>query len=226
MTTQQEINADPEAMVLMATGEMAWEATDIPGVSQKLLERVIDDEKGRETAIVKVDPGTIFPNDSLAQREEIFVLEGSLSDEHGDYGQYTFILNPAGFTHTLSSKDGAVFYRKLRNPFRDDTERLVIDTAKVEWQPFGHRAAEVVHFYRDPHGIEVSRFGEVFENQQIPSHDHAMGEETLICDGQLNDEMGSYGAGTWLRFPIGLAHAPFTKDRTCKMFIREGDLVW
>lgn len=226
MTVQQEFNADPEAMVLMATGEMAWEATDIPGVSQKLLERVIDNEKGRETALIKVDPGTVFPHDSLAQREEIFVLEGSLSDEHGDYGQYTFVLNPAGFTHTLSSPEGAVFYRKLRNPFRDDTKRLVIDTAKVEWQPFGHRAAEVVHFYRDPHGIEVSRFGEVFENQQIPSHDHAMGEETLIVDGVLKDQMGSYGAGTWLRFPIGLEHAPFTEDRTCKMFIREGDLVW
>ena len=35
----------------------------------------------------------------------------------------------------------------------------MIDTSKVEWQPFGHRAAEVVHFYRDPHGIEVSRYG-------------------------------------------------------------------
>ncbi|MDH3739899.1 MAG: cupin domain-containing protein, partial [Alphaproteobacteria bacterium] len=103
MTVQQELNADPDALALMVTAEMAWEATDIPGVSQKLLERVIDDEKGRETALIKVDPGTTFPHDSLPQREEIFVLEGSLSDEHGDYGQHTFILNPAGFTHTLSS---------------------------------------------------------------------------------------------------------------------------
>ena len=54
MTSQQEFNADPESMVQMATAEMAWEATDIPGVSQKLLERVIDDEKGRETALIKI----------------------------------------------------------------------------------------------------------------------------------------------------------------------------
>ena len=53
-----------------------------------------------------------------------------------------------------------------------------------------------------------------------------MGEATLIVDGELNDAMGTYGPGTWLRFPIGLEHAPFTKDQTCKMFIREGDLVW
>ncbi len=226
MTTEHEFNADPDAMVLMSTTEMAWETTDFPGVSQKLLERVVDDEKGRETALIKVDPGTTFPDDSLSQREEIFVLEGSLFDEHGDYGQFTFVLNPAGFKHTLSSQDGCVFYRKLRNPFRDDTERLVIDTSKVEWQPFGHRAAEVVHFYRDPHGIETSRFGEVFANQQIPSHDHALGEETLIVDGMLKDEMGSYGPGTWLRFPIGLAHAPYTEEQSCKLFIRDGDLVW
>ena len=226
MTALQAFNADPDAMVLMETAEMAWQATDIPGVSEKLLERVIDDEKGRETAIVKLEPGTTLPTETLARRMDIFVLEGSLSDEHGDYGQYTFVMNPAGFCHTLTSKEGCVFYRKLRKPIRDDTERLVIDTNKVEWQPFGHRAAEVVHFYRDPHGIENSRFGEVFANQQIPSHDHALGEETLIVDGMLKDEMGSYGPGTWLRFPIGLAHAPYTEEQSCKMLIRDGDLVW
>jgi anti-sigma factor ChrR (cupin superfamily) len=135
-------------------------------------------------------------------------------------------MNPVGFRHTLTSAEGAVFYRKLRNPIRDDTARRVIDTNKVEWQPFGHRAAEVVHFYRDPHGIEFSRFGEVFPNQQIPSHDHAIGEETLIVDGVLKDQRGSYGPGTWMRFPIGLEHAPFTEQQSCKMFIRDGDLVW
>lgn len=226
MSALPQVNANPDAMVLVDTAAMAWEPTDTPGVSQKLLERVIDQEKGRETALIKLAPGTTMPHDSLPQREEIFVLEGALVDEHGTYGQYTFVLNPAGFKHTLSSPEGCVYYRKLRNPFRDDTQRLVIDTSKVDWQPFGHRAAEVVHFYRDPHGIEVSRFGEVFEHQQIPSHDHAMGEETLIVEGVLKDQMGSYGAGTWLRFPIGLEHAPFTEERRCKMFIREGDLVW
>jgi anti-sigma factor ChrR (cupin superfamily) len=83
-----------------------------------------------------------------------------------------------------------------------------------------------VHFHRDRHGIEFSRFGEVFPNQQIPSHDHAIGEETLIVDGVLNDQRGSYGPGTWLRFPIGLEHAPFTEAQSCKMLIRDGDLVW
>ncbi len=84
MTALQAFNADPDAMVLMETAEMAWQATDIPGVSEKLLERVIDDEKGRETAIVKLEPGTTLPTETLARRMDIFVLEGSLSDEHGD----------------------------------------------------------------------------------------------------------------------------------------------
>jgi hypothetical protein len=29
----------------------------------------------------------------------------------------------------------------------------------VEWTSFPHRGADVVHFYRDPHGIETSRYG-------------------------------------------------------------------
>ncbi len=53
-----------------------------------------------------------------------------------------------------------------------------------------------------------------------------MGEETLIVDGCLKDEHGIYGPGTWLRFPIGVAHAPFTESEPCYLLIREGDLVW
>ena len=71
----------------MAAGlmhELKNPLTSISFIAEYMLSSA-DDEKGRETAIIKVDPGTIFPNDSLNQREEIFVLEGSLSDEHGDY---------------------------------------------------------------------------------------------------------------------------------------------
>ena len=99
MTTQQEFNADPEAMVLLESAKMAWEATEIPGVSQKLLERVVDDEKGRETSLIKVDPGTTFPDDRLAQREEIFVLEGEIEDAHGVAGPGTWMRFPVGFRH-------------------------------------------------------------------------------------------------------------------------------
>lgn len=226
MAVLPEINADPDALVVVDTNAMAWEPTGHEGVSRKVLERVNDEEKGRETALYRFEPGAALPAETLARRMEFFVLEGRLSDGLDSYGQYTFVMNPPDTQVTLSSDEGAMCYLKLRNPFRETFQRMVVDTAKVDWLPFGHRAAKVVHFYRDPHGIETNRFGEVFPDQQIPSHDHAMGEETFIVDGRIMDERSTYEKGTWFRFPIGLPHAPYTKDASCKMYIREGDLVW
>lgn len=226
MTTQPQVNADPEAVVVVNTNEMPWEATDDSGVSRKLLERVNDPEKGRETALIHLDAGTSLAPESLGQRVDTFVIEGSFSDGHGSYGPRTFVRNPAGSDMTLSSEKGCTLYVKRRNPFRDDEDRIVIDTETVEWMSFPHRGADVVHFYRDGHGIDTSRFGNVYPEKRIPSHDHAMGEETLIVEGYLKDEYGTYGPGTWFRFPIGVPHAPYTEKESCRMLIREGDLVW
>ncbi len=226
MAELAEFNADPDAVICMHTADMPWEDTGVAGVSQKLLERVNDPEKGRETALIKLEPGTTLPTESLFQRVDTFVMEGDYSDGNGDYGPRTFIRIPAGSTQAPSTKDGCVIYMKRRNPFRDNEERMVIDTETVEWKAFPHRGADVVHFYRDEHGIDTSRYGKVYPEKNIPSHDHSMGEETLIVEGVFKDEHDTYVAGSWIRFPIGVPHAPFTEDKEAFLLIREGDLVW
>ncbi len=226
MNAPAQINADADAVVCIHTNELPWEPAEYAGVQQKILERINDPEKGRFTALLKIDPGATLPTEMLTTRTEIFVLDGSCSDGHGTYGRRTFVRNPAGTEITLSSDIGCELYIKRRNPFRDDDERIVIDTEAVEWLAFPHRGADVVHFYRDQHGIDTSRFGEVHPEVKIPSHDHAMGEETLIVEGCLKDERDTYGPGTWFRFPVGVPHAPYTESESCVMLIREGDLVW
>ncbi|MBI2490896.1 MAG: cupin domain-containing protein [Candidatus Rokubacteria bacterium] len=226
MTAKPPFNADPDKVVVMHTNDIAWEKTEHPGVWQKLLERVNDPRKGRETCLLRLEPNTTLPTEELTTRVEIFTLEGGYSDERGTYGAHTFVRNPAGTRLTLSSTDGCVLYVKRRVPIRRDTERMVIDANATEWTPFPHRGAKVLHLYRDVHGIETSRFGQVYPDKKIPSHDHAMGEETLVVGGCLKDEYDAYGPGTWFRFPIGVPHAPYTEADGCLMLIREGDLVW
>ncbi len=223
---QPEINADPNAVIVIQTNNLPWEATEHPGVWQKVLERVNDPKKGRETSIVKFDANTKLPTEVLAQRQDILVVAGTYSDEHGDYGVHTFIRNQAGFRHTPSSRSGCVLFVKRRVHFRDETERIVIDPKNAKWVDFPHRSASVLHLYRDAHGIETARIGVMGPNGNIPTHDHAMGEESFTLEGCLKDEKYSFDAGTWFRFPIGVPHTPFTKDAGCKMLIREGDLVW
>jgi anti-sigma factor ChrR (cupin superfamily) len=227
MTAALEVNADPNKVVVMNTNEMNWEPTADKGVSRKTLERVKDARKGRETSLLRLESGASLPAEELTERVEMFVLEGSCSDGTGTYGLHTFVRNQPGFRQTLSSKDGCVLYVKRRVPIRKtDNERMVVDGKNAQWTPFPARGARVLHLYRDVHGVETARIGDVYPERKIPSHDHAMGEETFVIEGCLKDEYGSYGPGTWFRFPIGVPHAPYTEQQNALMLIREGDLVW
>jgi anti-sigma factor ChrR (cupin superfamily) len=228
-TAEVEVNADPTQCVVVDTNRIPWETTPCRGVHIKVLERVNHPVKGRETALFKLEPGAKLPIETLKERQEIFVLEGSFSDERGSYGQHTWIWNPPGTRQTLSSTEGCVFYAKRRVPiYKDEAkrERKVIDTKSVKWLDFPHRGAEVLHLHKDPNGLETGRIGNVYTNRQLPSHDHSIGEETFVVKGCLKDEYATYSTGVWFRMPCGKPHAPYTQDERCMMLIREGDLVW
>jgi anti-sigma factor ChrR (cupin superfamily) len=226
MQAKTPVNADPNQVVVVNTNEMPWASTGQPGVFQKVMERVIDARKGRETSLVRLDPGAKLPAEVLTERVDIFVLEGSFKDDQGTYGTHSFVRNQPGYHFSAASVDGCVMYMKRRVPIHRQEERKVIDGKTAQWTPFPHRGADVLHLYRDLHGIETSRFGNVHPQKKIPSHDHAMGEETFIVKGVLKDEYTAYTPGVWFRMPIGIPHAPYTEDQNCMMLIREGDLVW
>ena len=44
--------------------------------------------------------------------EEIFVVEGDLTDEHGSYETGTWVRYPVGSNHAPSSKNGCILYVK------------------------------------------------------------------------------------------------------------------
>lgn len=229
MPTITQVNADPTQCVVVDTHALAWEPSAQRGVHVKVLERVHDAVKGRETALFKLDPGARLPTETLAERQELFVLEGELSDEDGSYGPETWIWNPPGRRQTLASSNGCVFYAKRRVPiYKDEArrERKVIDTKRAPWLSFPHRGADVLHLHRDPNGLETGRVGNVHVNRQLASHDHSIGEETFVIEGCLRDEYATYRAGVWFRMPCGKPHAPYTEAERCRMLIREGNLVW
>ena len=118
MQARAQVNADPEQVVMLHTNEMPWEPTEHRGISRKVLELVNDPKKGRETALLKFEPGAGMPTEVLTMRVDVFVLDGAYSDGHGEYGQHTFVRNPAGAQHTPSSRTGCVLYVKWRVPIR------------------------------------------------------------------------------------------------------------
>src|SRR3546814_6219955 len=82
----------------MDTAAMDWQASPSPTVWRKRLD-LVDGEFSRVTSIVRYDPSSSFRAHGHPQGEEILVLDGVFSDEHGDYPAGTFLLNPAGFRH-------------------------------------------------------------------------------------------------------------------------------
>jgi len=221
------VNADPRQCAVVDTNAMPWEQTGHRGVLRKTLELVNDPKKGRETSLLKFEPGAALPAETLADRLDLLVIEGTLRDGEASYGPEAFVRLAPGERFAPSSPRGCVIYAKWRVPIRPGASgRTVIDARSAQWLDFPHRGAKVLHLYKNVDGIETSRIGDVYPNRKLPSHDHSIGEETLVLEGALKDEYATYGKGVWFRMPCGVPHAPYTEAQNCKMLIREGDLVW
>jgi quercetin dioxygenase-like cupin family protein len=54
---------------------------------------------------------------------------------------------------------------------------------------------------------------------RFATHEHGGGEEFLVLEGEFGDEQGRYPAGTYVRNPIGTAHAPFSEPG-CLLFVK------
>ncbi|MBW2396116.1 MAG: cupin domain-containing protein [Deltaproteobacteria bacterium] len=102
----QTLNGDMTRSALMRTQEMEWQASPSGTVWRKRLHRVGGAETGQVTSVVRYEAGASFPEHDHPDGEEIFVLEGIFSDEHGDWPAGTHLLNPEGFHHAPFSRDG------------------------------------------------------------------------------------------------------------------------
>lgn len=46
---------------------------------------------------------------------------------------------------------------------------------------------------------------------RFPAHEHGLGEEYLVLEGEFGDEHGRYGPDTYVRNPPGSRHTPFSE---------------
>ena len=214
------INEDLNRLAEADTNEMEWVASSSGGVERKMLERD-GDEVARATTIVRFAPGSSFPEHEHGAGEEFLVLEGTFSDETGDYPAGTYVRNPKGTAHASSSKEGCTIFVKLRQFQDDDDKQVVIDTNTAEWQ--AHKVEGVTFLPLHRHGEEFVRLTRYAPGARFPYHKHPRGEELLVLDGVLTDEEGTYPAGTWVRFPHGSDHRPFS-DEGCMLYVKSGHL--
>jgi len=213
-------NADFDQRVVVpppsATG---WLASPQPGVQRHRLDRV-GGEVARATSIVRYDAGSSFARHSHGGGEEFLVLEGTFSDEHGDYAAGSYVRNPPGTSHQPFSRNGCTLFVKLWQFSAGDSEPLHIATRETAWRPGLVPGLAVMPLHEfDGISTALVRWA---PHTRFSTHTHPGGEEILVLEGLFRDEHGEYPAGTWLRNPRASRHTPFTGAEGALIYVKVG----
>ncbi len=216
-----DLHADLDQRVTLDTSALPWTPSPMAGVERRMLDRC-GGEVARATSIVRYAPGSRFERHSHGGGEEILVLEGTFSDELGDYPAGTYLRNPVDSSHAPFSELGCTILVKLQQMHPADQQRLVIDTNNnAAWLPGLVSGLEVMplHGYGSEH-VALVRWA---PGTRFQPHGHPGGEEILVLDGVFQDEHGTYPSGSWLRNPPGSMHRPLSQAG-CTIWVKTGHL--
>ena len=214
------LNMDFAHRVVIDSNDMNWLPSPLEGVTRKPLARE-NQESGHATSIVRYQAGSHFSAHRHPIGEEILVLDGTFSDETGDYPAGTYIRNPPGSSHSPFSTNGCTLFVKLNQFNIQDTQQVRVDTKRQVWQQgIGGLEVMSLHDFEGQHTALVKwPANEVFQ-----PHRHFGGEEILVLSGQFEDEHGRYPANTWIRSPHQSEHHPFVKQETV-ILVKVGHLM-
>jgi len=218
------IHDDFSARIVVDTTAMDWEPSPMAGVERRKLDRVNmteDGEVARATSLVRYAPKSYFKPHTHGGGEEFFVLEGTFSDQHGDYPAGTYVRNPIGSSHKPHSEEGCVIFVKLHQFDKADTAQFSVDTKSAQFLPGSAPGLTVLplHSFEGESCALVRWAPETIFNP----HRHFGGEEIFVLEGVFSDENGDYPAGTWLRSPHMSLHHPFSKEG-CLIYVKTGHL--
>ena len=214
------LNMQFDQSVVINTNDLEWAESPMPGVWRKPLAREAA-EHGHTTSIVRYDPASSFSSHKHPLGEEILVLEGVFSDEHGNYPAGTYLRSPPGSSHAPHSEAGCVLLVKLDQFEAGDSESVCIDTVKAAWLK-GEGKCQIIPLHDFDH--ESVTLVRCPQNTRFPPHQHFGGEEVYVLSGAIMDEYGCYPAGTWIRNPHDSEHCPYVEDETV-IWIKTGHLL-
>jgi len=217
------VNADFSELAIEHTARADWQASPSPSVWRKRLDLAGPSETSRVTSVVRYDADSAFPSHPHPDGEEILVLDGVFSDEHGDYPKGAYLLNPEGFSHAPFSREGCILFVKLRQYPGLERQKLALDTTKAVWQETGTPGLSIVPLYREDGYPETMQLVRMVPGTAIAPHDHGAGAEIFVLDGSFRDVHGTFETGSWVRYPPGSSHAQ-SSEEGCIYYLKTGHL--
>lgn len=216
------INADLSLRAVVDGASLPWVASPSPLVERRMLERR-GEEVARATSLVRYAPGSRFPSHRHTGGEEFLVLQGTFSDQHGDFPAGAYVRNPVGSEHAPHSDDGCMIFVKLWWSHPDDQEVVRIDTTDGPlWKSAAGAGVETMKLHEfGPETVALFRLG---PGAAIGARDIPGGEEILVVSGACQDDLGVYGELAWLRQPPGAAPA-LNSAEGCTLLVKRGHLA-
>lgn len=225
MSDVSSINGDLDRRVAVDTASMDWIPSPSRTVWRKRVHLVGPPESGQVTSVVRYERGATFHAHSHPDGEEIFVLEGVFSDEHGDWPAGTYLLNPEGFRHAPFSRDGCVLFVKLRQFPGRTRHHVAVQTDALAWQPGARAGIAVRQLYAQAGFTDTMRLERWAPRAELGSIEYPRGAELFVLEGSFRDAEGEFSRGAWLRLPPGAQHAPTTVEG-CVLYIKEGGFTY
>ena len=213
-----DLNADFHKRVVVHSDRLAWQASPMPGVDRRMLDR-IGDEVARATTIVRYAPQSAFSRHTHTGGEEFIVLEGVFQDEHGDFPQGTYVRNPPTTAHTPRSDLGCTIFVKLWQFDMSDRTQFHKTMANELATPKDGVATALLH--RDAR--EVVTYSQIAAGASLTNID-AGGIEMLVISGSVTESGEDLGQGAWLRLPQPQPLRAVAGPDGAKVWIKTGHL--
>ena len=221
----EDINGDLSIRVAADTAGMEWAPSPSGSVWRKRVYLVGPPESGQVTSVVRYEPNSKFPVHDHPDGEEILVLEGVFSDEHGDWPAGAFLLNPEGFRHSPFSAGGCTLFVKLRQFPGLDRRHIVLNTEKLDWEPSAVPAVLHKALYQQSGFSDMMRLERWEAEANLGAIFYEQGAELFVLEGEFADEVGAYPVGSWLRLPAGATHHPRTAEG-CTLYVKRSGLPY
>jgi anti-sigma factor ChrR (cupin superfamily) len=221
----ESIHGDLSVAVVVDTTRMEWTPSPSGRVLRKRVHLVGPAEAGQVTSVVRYLPDSTFPAHDHPEGEEILVLEGVFSDEHGDWPAGTVLFNPEGFRHAPFSKPGCRLFVKLRQFPGRDRKHVALRVDSLPWEPVRPGVSRKL-VYAQPGFSDVTRIELWAQGVELGDVEYPEGAELFVLDGAFRDETGEHGSGTWLRFPVGAKHHPRVSGERCTLYTKTGGLQY
>lgn len=204
------INVEYDKSICLDEANLKWQNDDILNCEKKIFS--LDEDK--ETSLIKINKNSTFHNSNKINSVEIFVLDGTYSNEFGDFKRGTYLKLPEENESKIRS-NGCEIFKKI-NYKQNTVETSIVDTSDTYWSQ-GQGNLEIMPLSDQTALVKWPR------NEVFVPHTHWGGEEIFVLKGTFMDEHGTYKIGTWLRNPHMSKHYPYVEDETI-IFVKTGHL--